>query len=61
MVKEWNLEDEIQTKEELLGYLEGAVEEGDWSFVLIACRDVLEIARKKGWTKKDKCRILTRK
>lgn len=58
---EWKLENEIQTKEELMGYMEAASEEGDWDFFLIACREVLEIAKKKGWMRKDKCRKLTRK
>ena len=58
---EWKLENEIKTREELMGYMEAAAEEGDWDFFLSACREVLEIARKKGWTKKHKCRIVTRK
>lgn len=56
---EWKLEEQIRSKEELAGYLEGAVEEGDFNFILIACRDVLDIARKKGWMGKDKCRKMT--
>lgn len=60
-VTEWKLEDQIQTKEELTGYLSAAIEEADFDFMLIACREVLEIAKKKGWIKKEKCRKLTRK
>lgn len=51
-VTEWKLEDQIRTQDELVGYLAAAVEDGDFRFILIACRDVIEIAKKKGWNKK---------
>lgn len=49
-LKPWNIEDQIKTKEELVEYLKAGLEEGDFHFALIACRDFLEIAEKKGWT-----------
>lgn len=49
--KEWNLEDEIKTKLDLMEYLKAGLEEGNFHFALIVCRDFLEIAEKKGWLK----------
>ena len=43
-LKPWNIEDQIKTKEELVEYLKVGLEEGDFHFALIACRDFLEIA-----------------
>lgn len=60
-LSEWKLEDQIQSREELIDYMWAAIEEADFEFMLIACREVLEIAKKKGWMRKDKCRKLTRK
>lgn len=48
-LKPWKLEDEIKTKEDLINYLESALEEKDFAYLLIACRDFLEMAEKKGW------------
>ena len=50
-LKEWKLEDEIKTKEDLVNYLESALEEKDFAYLLIACKDFLDIANKKGWLK----------
>lgn len=50
-ITEWKLEDYIKTKEDLVNYLESALEEKDFAYLLIACKDALEIAKKKGWTK----------
>lgn len=49
-LKPWNIEDQIKTKEDLINYLESALEEKDFAYLLIACRDFLGISEKKGWT-----------
>lgn len=48
-LKPWKLEDQIKTKLDLMEYLKAGLEEGNFHFALIACRDFLEIAEKKGW------------
>lgn len=50
-LKPWNLEDEIKTKEELVEYLKAGLEQNDFGFIAISCRDFLEIGKKKGWIK----------
>lgn len=50
-LKPWKIEDEIHTKEELLEYLKAGLEENDFGFAILSCRDFLDIARKKGWLK----------
>ena len=47
--KEWNIEDEINTKLDLMEYLEAALAEGDFYFTLVACEDFIKITKKKGW------------
>ena len=49
-LKPWKLEDQIKTKLDLMEYLKAGLEEGNFHFALIVCRDFLEIAEKKGWT-----------
>lgn len=49
-LKPWKLEDEIKTKLDLMEYLKASLEECDFRFALIACRDFLEISERKGWT-----------
>ena len=46
---EWKLEDHIKTKEDLVNYLESALEEKDFAYLLIACKDFLDIAKKNKW------------
>lgn len=48
-LKPWKLEDEIETKLDLMEYLKAALEEGDFYFTLIACEDFIKITKKKGW------------
>ena len=56
-MKEWNLEDNIKTKDDLFEYMLAAIEENDFEFFIIACRDVLKISKEKGfYTKKDNSR-----
>ena len=50
-ITEWKLEDYIKTKGDLVNYLETALEEKDFAYLLIACKDVIKIAKKKGWGK----------
>ena len=52
----WNLKDDIKTKDDLLEYFLAGVEavgstEPDFQWMLILCKDVLKIAKKKGWKK----------
>lgn len=54
---EWKLEDNIKTKDDLFEYMRAAIEENDFEFFIIACRDVLKISKEKGfYTKKDNSR-----
>jgi len=46
-ISDWNLADEIETKEDVLGILEAALEENDPDFLLSVIGD---IARSKGMT-----------
>ena len=62
-MKEWRLEDNIKTKIDLIRYMEAVLGEYQSSFLpqnhdnpdnafeyfLIACKDVLRIAKDKGW------------
>ena len=48
-LKPWNIEDQIKTKEELVEYLKAGLEQNDFGFIAISCRDFLEIRKKKGW------------
>lgn len=48
-LKEWKLEDQINSQVDLVDYLFAAMKEYDFKFLLIACKDVLNIAKKKGW------------
>ena len=48
-LKEWKLEDSIKTKADLMEYLKAAIEEDNFSFTLIACKDFLDIAKKRKW------------
>ena len=47
--KPWKLADYINTREDLVNYLEAAIKEKDFSFLFIACKDFIEIARDKRW------------
>lgn len=47
----WQLSDYIRTKEDLINYLQAAIEENDIEYLCIACKDVIEIVKKKGWIK----------
>lgn len=38
----WNVQDNLKTAEDQLGYLEAAFEEGDPAFIAIAIQDVAE-------------------
>ena len=54
---EWKLDDDIKTKDDLFEYMRVAIEENDFEFFIIACRDVLKISKEKGfYTKKDNAR-----
>ena len=55
---EWKLEDEIKTRDDLLNLIWAAVDDMkepitdvDFEYLLYLCRDVLDIAKKKGWAK----------
>jgi len=50
-IKPWNIADEIKTKDDLLEYLKAGLEENDFKFAAISCRDFLDIAKKKKWIK----------
>lgn len=50
-LKPWNIADEIKTKDDLLAYLKAGLEENDFKFALISCKDFLDIAKQKGWDK----------
>lgn len=54
--KEWRLEDEIKTKDDLLNLVWAAIDDmkepitdKDFEYLLYLCRDILDIAKKKGW------------
>ncbi len=48
-LNEWKLGDHINSQVELVEYLLAAIKEYDFKFLLVACKDVLDIAKKKGW------------
>lgn len=50
-ITEWKLSDSMKSPVDLLYYLSGALEENDTDFIVIACNDVVEIAKEKGWIK----------
>ena len=68
VITEWNLADNIKTKEDLFLYMESALEEKDLEYLIIACKDVVKIAKDKGfytekdvrklWYKKNKAKVL---
>ena len=52
----WVLEKEIKTKKDLVEYVRAAIEDipenftpKDFEWLLIVCKETLEIAEKKGW------------
>lgn len=48
----WKLEDYINSRSDLMEYMWGALETKNEDFFIIACQDVIRIAKKKGWLKK---------
>ena len=48
IISDWNLSDEIETREDVIGILEAAIEENDIEFLFKVIGD---IARSKGMTK----------
>lgn len=50
-LKPWSIEDQIKTKEELVEYLKAGLEENNFKFAILSCKDFLDIAKKKGWLK----------
>ena len=48
----WKIEDYLKTKDDVVNYLQAALEENDFEYLCIACKDVVEVANKKGWLKK---------
>lgn len=62
-LKEWKLEDEIKTKDDLIEYIsqvlgmttdymtKTVISDADFRFIAVGCRDFLDIAKKKGWLK----------
>lgn len=59
-ITKWNLADEIKTKDDAVRYLWASVmevldlpkeqvSEEDYDFVFIACKEILTIAKQKGW------------
>lgn len=54
-VSKWNLDDGMKTVCDLRGYMYAVLEETEGQsddFFFIACKDVLRIAKKKGWLKR---------
>lgn len=63
-LKEWKLEDQIKTKDDLIEYIsqvlvmitdcvnKPVISDADFRFIAIGCQDFLDIAKKKGWLKK---------
>ena len=51
-LKPWKLEDEIKTKLDLMEYLKAGLEQNDFDFMYVSCKDFVEIARKKNWVKR---------
>lgn len=48
-ITEWKLEDEIHTPDDLVEFMLAAIEENNMAFFYIACKDVIRIAKLKGW------------
>ena len=54
-LKQWNLDDGIKTVCDLRDYMYAVLEETEGQsdeFFLIACKDVLRIAKERGWLKR---------
>lgn len=45
----WAIEDYVNSKKDVLDYLWAALDEADEDYVLIACQDIVRIAKAKGW------------
>lgn len=48
----WKLEDYINSRRDLMEYVWAALETQNEDFFIIACQDVIRIAKKKKWLKK---------
>lgn len=50
-LKPWDIKDYLKNKEDVINYLQGAIQENDLKFLCIACKDVVDAAKKHGWLK----------
>ena len=57
----WKLEDTIKTECDLMDYMHAALDEDNVDFFFIACRDVVRIAKKRGWLKRRRLSWLKNK
>lgn len=46
-ITQWNIQDYLKTDEDISNYLETAIEEVDYKYLVIACKDVVEALRRR--------------
>lgn len=46
-ITQWNIQDYLKTDEDIANYLEWAIEEVDYKYLVVACKDVVETLRRR--------------